>query len=108
MTEEIDIAFCTNVAYSAHVAAAIASIVRHAPGAQLRFVILHGGIPSNRQSLMEAAAPKARFYWAEVGDDDVPPYVAENSHFSRAILYRLALEKLAPADCRRVSIWTPM
>ena len=41
------------------------------------------------------------FVWTAVSDDDMPPF-AGREHFSRAILFRLGLEKLAPPDCRRV------
>jgi lipopolysaccharide biosynthesis glycosyltransferase len=100
--EEIDIAFGTSSLYAPHVAAAISSLVRASPGARLRFIILHEeGIGPDRRARVEAAAPGARFVWKGVGRDDAPPY-ADREHLSRAILFRLGLEKLAPADCRRV------
>jgi lipopolysaccharide biosynthesis glycosyltransferase len=101
LAEEINIAFGTNNVFVPQVAAAIASIVRHAPSARLRFIILHEGVPSQRRAGVQAVAPSARFFWAGVGDDDIPPY-EDKEHFSRPILYRLGLERLAPSDCRRV------
>jgi lipopolysaccharide biosynthesis glycosyltransferase len=80
----------------------MASIVRNAPGARLRFIVLHDGISAERQACMERVAPEARFHWAEIGDHDVPAYASNGTHFSRAILFRLGLERLAPRDCMRV------
>lgn len=101
MQPEIDIAFGFDAPYLPHLGALIHSIIEHAPGARFRFIILHDGIEEARKQLMESVAPNARFYWARVGDSDVPAY-SGNTHFSRANFYRLGLEKLAPPDCQRV------
>ncbi|HEV7689717.1 MAG TPA: glycosyltransferase family 8 protein [Hyphomonadaceae bacterium] len=100
-TGEIDITFGFDARYVAHAAAVIGSVVRHAPGGRFRFIILHAGIDAALQKRMESVAPGQRFVWVEVGDDDLPPF-ADRMHFSRATLFRLGLEKLAPADCHRV------
>lgn len=101
MEDEINIAFGTSQLYAPHVGCVIASVVRRARGAKLRFLILHEGIGDEFKTRMQSIAPQARFEWILIGDDDVPAYT-DTLHFSRPILFRLALEKRAPADCRRV------
>jgi len=87
--------------YAPHVAAVLASVVAHAPGARFRFVMLHAEVPEATKRELEAVAAGSEFVWREVGDDDLPAF--ENCfHLTRATLFRLGLEKLAPADCRRV------
>lgn len=98
---EIDIALGFDANYAPHAAAVIASVVAHAPGARFRFIVLHCGIGRALQARLEMAAPGMRFVWVEVGDEDLPPF-ADRDHFTRATLFRLGLEKLAPADCHRV------
>lgn len=98
---EVDIALGVDRAYAAHAAAVISSVVAHAPGAQLRFLILHSGVERALQMTVEHAAPGAKFAWREIGDADVPA-MAQREHFSRAILFRLGIERHAPADWRRV------
>jgi lipopolysaccharide biosynthesis glycosyltransferase len=98
---EVDIALGVDRAYAPHAAAVIASVARHALGARFRFIILHAGVEPSLRARVEQAAPGARFNWSEVGDDDVPA-MADREHFSRAILFRLGIEKHAPADCRRL------
>jgi lipopolysaccharide biosynthesis glycosyltransferase len=99
-----DIAFGLGAEYVPHLAASIASIVRCTPASELRFLILHGGIPRQRQLLIERLAPEALFIWVEVSDSDVPRYVERThlKHINRATLFRLGLEKLASADTKRV------
>jgi len=99
--QTIDVALGFDRRYAAHGAAVIASVVAHARGAQFRFIILHSGIDRALQARMETAAPGMRFVWIEVGDGDLP-FFTDREHFSRATLFRLGLEKLAPADCHRV------
>ena len=82
-------------------ASTIASIVRHAPDASLRFIILFTNVSQPRRLLVEATAPNARFLWREVLEGTLPSF-SDREYFTRAILFRLALDKLAPADCRRV------
>lgn len=99
MSERIDIAMGFDDRYAPHAAAVIASIVRHAPGAVFRFIILHDGVTPTRQGAIESLAPGSRFVWTQVSDDDLPPW--EYGHISRATLFRLGLEKLGPVDCHR-------
>ncbi|MEZ6030851.1 MAG: glycosyltransferase family 8 protein [Hyphomonadaceae bacterium] len=98
---EIDIAFGFDERYAAHGAAVIANVVRYAPGGRFRFIMLHTGVDRETQKKVEAAAPGQRWVWREVGDDDVPDF-ADWGHFTRATLFRLGLDKLAPADCHRL------
>ncbi|MEJ0059759.1 MAG: glycosyltransferase family 8 protein [Terricaulis sp.] len=100
-SDVIDVAFGVDKNYIVHVAAVIASVMHYAPDARFRFIILHIDVDTAMQARIEAMAPGAVFVWAEVGDDDLPPF-ADRGHFSRATLFRLGLEKLAPADCGRV------
>ena len=99
-----DVAFGLDARFAPHTAAVIASICRCAPGAQLRFLILHSGVQEARRQAIERMAPGARFVWTEVTTDDVPAYTerARTKHVNRATLFRLGLEKLVPADVSRV------
>lgn len=97
----IDVALGFDEAYAPHAAAVIASVVRHAPGARFRFILLHTGVEPELRARVEQAAKGAVFHWCEIGDDDVPQ-MESREHFSRAILFRLGLDKHAPPDCQRV------
>jgi lipopolysaccharide biosynthesis glycosyltransferase len=99
--ERIDIALGFDEAYAAHAAAVIAGVARFSNGAPLRFIILHDGLDPKLRSDVESVSPSSTFCWCEVGDGDVPPFARRN-HLTRASLFRLGLEKLAPEDCRRV------
>jgi lipopolysaccharide biosynthesis glycosyltransferase len=101
---QYDIAFGLDARYAPHTAAVIASIRRYAPGARLRFLILHSGMPELRRKTIERLAPDARFIWIEVSDSDVPHYTKRPhiEHVSRATLFRLGIEKFAPPDTRRI------
>jgi lipopolysaccharide biosynthesis glycosyltransferase len=96
-----DIAFGFDSQFAPHVAAVIASLVRHAPGANFRFIILCTGIDHSLRSRIEIVAPGAEFLWIDVSDF-VWPSIPNDGYTSRATLFRLGLEKLAPEDCRRV------
>jgi lipopolysaccharide biosynthesis glycosyltransferase len=102
---EMDIAFGTDGEYAPHLAATIASILRHSPQSRFRFIILFHDVPPASRARIEVYAPHVRFHWIEIQEKDVPP-LRDNrpnrGHFSRAILFRLGLEQLAPQDCRRV------
>lgn len=100
MSDVIDIALGFDLRYAPHAGAALASIVRHAPDGAFRFICLHNGLPDHVRRKLQASAHDATFAWIEVRDEDVPPF-APRGHFNRAILFRLALERLAPPDCRR-------
>jgi len=101
MGDRIDIALGFDAAYAPHAAAAIASVVRYTPDAHIRFILLHAGIARLQQERVERVAPGAHFVWTDVGENDLPAF-ADRGHFNRAILFRIGLESLAPADCRRV------
>lgn len=95
----IDVAFGIDANFAPHAAAVVAAVVRR--GGPYRFIVLHSGVDATMRARVEEAAPQARFAWVEVSDDDVPPF-ADRSHFTRATLFRLGLETLAPADCDRI------
>lgn len=100
-SDEIDVVLGIDAKYAPHAAVVIASVVRHAPGARFRFIILHSGVDAALKARVEEAAPLARFAWCEITDADLPAW-ADREHFSRAILFRLGIEQHAPADCRRL------
>ncbi|MFZ2029560.1 MAG: glycosyltransferase family 8 protein [Vitreimonas sp.] len=98
-TDVIDVAFGFDNNYTEHGAAVMAAVASY--GGAYRFIILHVGVDAAAQKRVESVAPNASFIWVEVGDDDVPAF-ANRQHFSRATLFRLGLEKLAPADCHKL------
>src|SRR5689334_34964 len=100
MSGELDIAMGFDARYAPHAAAVIASLVRNAPGARFRFIMIHDGVAAARQQQMEALAPGSHFVWTQVSDEDLPAF--QYGHLNRAILFRLGLEKLGPADAKRV------
>ena len=97
----IDVALGFDSRYAAHAGTVVSSIVRNAPGAEFRFIMLHANVDRAVQERVESVAPNAAFVWTPVGDDDLPAH-ADRGHFNRTILFRLGLEALAPADCVRV------
>jgi lipopolysaccharide biosynthesis glycosyltransferase/glycosyltransferase involved in cell wall biosynthesis len=99
--ERIDIAMGIDRNYAPHAAAVIASLVQAAPGQRYRFIILHTDVEPELQTRVEGCAPGCDFLWTVVGENDLPKW-ANRAHFTRATLFRLGLEKLGPADCRRV------
>jgi lipopolysaccharide biosynthesis glycosyltransferase len=101
MQDRIDIALGFDAKYAPHAAAVVASVVQHAKNTEFRFIVIHSGIAKTIRSKVERVAPNAHFVWAEVSDNDLPPF-ADRGHFNRAILFRIGLEKLAPTDCKRV------
>jgi lipopolysaccharide biosynthesis glycosyltransferase len=100
VSEVLDIAMGFDSRYAPHAAVVIASIVRSAPGAHFRFIMIHDGVDAARRQQVERLAPGSRFAWTQVADDDLPAF--QYGHLNRAILFRLGLEKLAPADANRV------
>ena len=101
MTARIDVAMGFDGRYAPHAANVMASIVRHAPGAKLRFILLQSGVSEEAKRRTEAAAKGAEFVWIEVRDEDLPAH-ADRGHLNRTMLFRLGLEALAPQDCGRV------
>jgi len=98
---QIDIAFGLDGRYAPHAAQVIASIARNAPGASIRFIMLHVGVDAALQRRVEQCAPHATFLWIEVGERDLPAY-EDRGHLNRTVLFRLGLERLAPGDCTRI------
>ncbi|MEJ0059758.1 MAG: glycosyltransferase family 8 protein [Terricaulis sp.] len=101
MSDQIDIAFGFDTKYARHAAAVLASIARYTDERRVRLLMVHAGVDEALRAQVESVAPKANFVWIEVGDDDLPAY-ADRGHLNRTVLFRLGLEKLAPADCKRV------
>ncbi|MDP3494386.1 MAG: glycosyltransferase family 8 protein [Hyphomonadaceae bacterium] len=90
--------------YVPHAAAVIASIARASDPAAFRFLLLNTGVSKDRQAQLESSAPGAEFDWIEVGSEHLPELKVKGSvaHINRATFLRLALERVAPADCDRV------
>jgi lipopolysaccharide biosynthesis glycosyltransferase len=100
--EHIKVALGFDRAYAPHAAALIVSLVSTSNlNARFSFIALHAEVDAALQARVEAAAPGAEFIWREIGENEVPA-MAGHEHFSRAILFRLGLERHAPADWRRV------
>ncbi len=100
MTQPLRVALGFDRAYAPHAAALITSLRRYTPGL-FEFLILHEGVDRVLKRRLQAIAPDCGFIWREIGDADVPA-MADREHFSRAILYRLGLERMAPAEWSRV------
>jgi lipopolysaccharide biosynthesis glycosyltransferase len=98
---EIDVAFGIDERFAFHTAAVIASVAHYGRGGKFRFIIMHTGVTRDVQVRIEAVAPGQRFVWIEVTDADLPPF-ANRGHFTRATLFRMGLEKLAPADATKI------
>ena len=99
--DTVDVAMGFDANYAPHAAGVVASVVALAPGTKFRFIILHDAIGDDLKREIERCAPKAVWVWTEVKESDLPPF-ADRQYFNRTTLFRLGLEKLAPADCRRV------
>jgi lipopolysaccharide biosynthesis glycosyltransferase len=100
VTQPIRVALGFDRAYAPHAAALITSLRRYTPGL-FEFLILHEGVDRVLKRRLQAIAPDCAFIWREIGAADVPA-MADREHFSRAILYRLGLERMAPAEWSRV------
>lgn len=99
----IDVGFGFDANYAPHTASVLASLVRHARGQRFRFTLLHAGVDRATQAKIEAVAPEHHYHWCEIQDSDVPDIGDKRiSHINRATLFRLGLEKYAPADCTRI------
>lgn len=101
MTGPIDVALGFDDAYAPHAAATIASAVQCTPGAAFRFILICSEVSPERRAMVERAAPGATFAWTMIQDGDMPAF-NNRDYFTRAILFRLGLEKFAPADSRRI------
>lgn len=99
----IDIGFGFDINYAPHTASVLASLVRHARGQRFRITMLHAGVDRDTQAKIESVAPEHEYRWCEIQDADVPDVGNRSiSHINRATLFRLGLEKYAPADCARI------
>jgi len=98
---EVVIAFGVDGAYVPHLATTIASIVANAPGARLRFMVIHDGVPLSDQRKVESCAPGQAFEWPLMTDSRALNFDQQN-HISRATYYRFAIPYLAPASADRV------
>ena len=74
MSARIDIAMGFDAKYAPHAATVVSSIVHNAPGAQVRFLMLHADVDAATQNRVAAEAPQAEFVWIEVGESDLPAY----------------------------------
>ena len=100
MSDRIDIAMGFDGRYAPHAANVMASIIRHAPGAKLRLILLQSGVSEEIRRRTERTARGADFVWIDVRDEDLPAFT--HGHLNRTVLFRLGLEALAPQDCGRV------
>jgi lipopolysaccharide biosynthesis glycosyltransferase len=101
LVDRIDIAFGFDEPYVPHAAAAIASVARNSPRSDFRFTLLCIGVDQERRSMVERVAPKAEFVWRDVAQYTWPKF-PDNGYSKEATLFRLGLDKLAPADCKRI------
>lgn len=97
----IDVAMGFDANYAPHAAGVIASVVALAPSAKFRFIILHNDLSDDIKRKLQRCAPQSTWAWVEVKESDLPPF-ADRQYLNRTTLFRLGLEKLAPADCSRV------
>jgi lipopolysaccharide biosynthesis glycosyltransferase len=88
-------------AYAAHAAVVIASAVRYLPSGSARILCLHDGIDTDCRRKVESVAPGHTFVWVEVTPADMPA-MPEKGYINRVSLFRLGLERFAPADWSRV------
>lgn len=103
-TTPIDIAMGFDANYAPHAAAVIASVIHNSPNSKFRFLLLHPGLDRDLQEKIERSAARHTFLWIEVRETDIPAFAGEGRipHISRATLFRLGLETLAPKDCHRL------
>jgi lipopolysaccharide biosynthesis glycosyltransferase/glycosyltransferase involved in cell wall biosynthesis len=97
----VEIAFGLDSKLAPHISGSISSIIDNSRGAQLRFIILSSVTNEWFQKRIQKAFASAIFEWIKMGEADVPVFKA-NAAFTRAALFRLAIDKFAPRDCKRV------
>ncbi len=90
--------------YAPHAASTIASVIRHAPGAHFRFLILYAEMPVDLRAELERCAPGHTFVWIKISSGLLPSFhnSAVVPHINHTTLFRLGLESVAPADAKRV------
>jgi lipopolysaccharide biosynthesis glycosyltransferase len=101
LDDTINIAFGFDGTYAPHAAAAIASVARNSPGSVIRFISMCTGVDEQRRSMIESVAPNAQFLWHDVTKYTWPKF-PDNGYSKEATLFRLGLDKLVPADCKRI------
>ena len=99
MDDIINVALGFDAGYAPHAAAVVAAVA-HFTNAKLRFLLLQTDVNLKTRADFERLAPAAQFVWIDIGDEDLPLYTRR--YLSRATLFRLGLEKLAPSNCERV------
>jgi lipopolysaccharide biosynthesis glycosyltransferase len=97
----VNVALAFDRAYAAHAAVVIASAVRSLHPGMARFLCLHDGVDEPCRRAVESVAPGFEFLWVEVTENDMPP-MPEKGYINRISLFRLGLERFAPADWSRV------
>lgn len=100
-SDAITIAFGVDANYARHAAAVISSVIANSRHQRFRIIVLHTDVDAAQQAAIEKIAPQAQFVWRAVGDDDLPEFETRGQ-FTRATLFRLGLEKMAPSDCSRL------
>jgi lipopolysaccharide biosynthesis glycosyltransferase len=101
LANRIDIAFGFDAGYVPHAAAAVASVVRNSPRSAVRFILVCTGVDAERRAMLERVAPDAEFVWRDVSQYTWPKF-PDNGYSKEATLFRLGLDKLVPADCKRI------
>jgi lipopolysaccharide biosynthesis glycosyltransferase len=102
MSETVHIAFGIDTSYVPHVAATIASIASAAPGARLRFLIMHQDVGEDARRRVEACAPRAGFEWIGIDDPAMLALKGRQHVTGSATYFRLALPQLAPESVDRL------
>lgn len=101
VSDRIWVAFGCDAGFAPHLAATLASIVRHMPAENLQVLMMQVGFDGAQRAAIQALAPEAEFSWIDMTDFELPEYQVSN-HISHATLFRLGLEQLAPAACKRL------
>ena len=101
MSDRVWVAFGCDGGFAPHLAATIESIVRHTPADRLHFLILQEGVDEAQRTIIQSIANGAEFTWIDMADFELPAYQVSN-HITYATLFRLGLEQLAPAECKRL------
>nr|WP_197501560.1 glycosyltransferase family 8 protein [Hyphomonas sp. Mor2] len=101
MSDRIWVAFGCDAGFAPHVAATIASIVRHTDPNKLHILMMQDGFDDEQKEVIESLADGALFTWIDMSDIELPDYLVSN-HISYATLFRLGLEQLAPEACQRL------
>ncbi len=101
MSDRIWVAFGCDGRFAPHLAATLASVVRHTPSNRLHVLILQDGFDERQRESIQEIAKGAEFTWIDMADFELPDYQVSN-HITYATLFRLGLEQLAPQACKRL------